>query len=283
MGEVYWGRGERRGGGGIGEMIHIGTSGWSYADWVGPFYAAATPPGRYLTEYARHLRAVEIDSTFYRIPTERMVEGWARATPPGFLFAPKFPRAITHEKRLQGCEAERDLFLGRMERLGGKLGPLVLQFDYTFRYEEHDLLEAFLITLPAGRRYAVEVRHRGWLRDEFYALLERRRAALVLHDLHYMPRLDRATTDFVFVRLLGKRSLVPDDFTHVRIDRGQELDAWAEQIRAFSDRGLEIFVFANNRYQGHAPATCRDLARRLGIALAAPEAPLSLFEPPPAE
>jgi len=261
--------------------IHIGTSGWSYADWVGPFYPAGTPQARYLAEYARTFSAVEVDSTFYRIPTERMVDGWARATPPAFRFAPKFPQVITHEKRLQGCEAERDLFLARMERLGERLGPLVLQFDYTFRYAEHHLLEAFLRGLPPGRRYAVEVRHRGWLRDEFYAMLERCGAALVLHDLHYMPKLDRATADFVFVRLLGKRSLVPDDFSRARIDRAKDLDAWAEKVRIFADRGLEVFVFANNRYQGHAPATCRDLAQRLGIALTAPGAPLGLFDPPP--
>jgi uncharacterized protein YecE (DUF72 family) len=268
----------------VGGGIHIGTSGWSYADWVGPLYAAGTPAGRYLGEYARHFSAVEIDSTFYRIPGERMVDGWAAATPPRFTFAPKFPQIITHERRLQACDAERDLFLGRLGRLGEKLGPLVLQFDYTFRYEEHHLLEAFLMGLPPGRRIAVEVRHRGWLRDEFYALLERRRAALVLHDLHYMPALNRATADFVYIRLLGKRSLVPDDFSRVRIDRTKELDAWAEKVRSFADRGLEIFVFANNRYQGHAPATCRDLARRLGISLPAPAAPLSLFDAhPPVE
>ena len=265
----------------MGGAIHIGTSGWSYADWVGPLYPAGTPPGRYLAEYARHFHDVEIDSTFYRIPTERMVDGWVRATPDSFTFAPKFPQVITHEKRLQGCEPERDLFLGRVARLSEKRGPLVLQFDYTFRYEEHDLLEAFLMGLPAGNRYAVEVRHRGWLRDEFYALLERRRAALVLHDLHYMPKLNRATADFVYVRLLGKRSLVPDDFSHARIDRGKELDAWAEKIRAFADQGLQVFVFANNRYQGHAPATCRDLAHRLGVALPAPEPLPGLFDSTP--
>ncbi len=262
--------------------IHIGTSGWSYADWVGAFYPSGTPSSRYLAEYARHFQTVEIDSTFYRIPTERMVDGWAAATPAAFRFAPKFPQTITHEKRLAGCQAERDLFLARLDRLGERLGPMVLQFDYTFRYEEHHLLEAFLSELPAGRRYAVEVRHRGWLRDEFYALLERRGAALVLHDLHYMPKLDRATADFVFVRLLGKRSLVPDDFSHARIDRAKDLEGWAEKIRALAARGLEVFVFANNRYQGHGPATCRDLAQRLGIALTAPEAPLGLFDAPPA-
>ena len=265
----------------MGGAIHIGTSGWSYADWVGPFYAASTQAGRYLAEYARSFGVVEVDSTFYRIPTERMVDGWDRATPPGFRFAPKFPQVITHEKRLQGCEGERDLFLSRMERLGGKLGPLVLQFDYTFRYDEHHLLEAFLMALPPGHRYAVEVRHRGWLRDEFHAMLERRAVALVLHDLHYMPKLDRATTDFVFIRLLGKRSLVPDDFTHVRIDRTKELDEWAEKIRAFAARGLEVFVFANNRYQGHAPATCRALAERLDLPVSPPIAAPSLFDPPP--
>ena len=100
--------------------IHLGTSGWPYADCVGPFYPAGTAPSAYLAEFARHFQAVEVDSTFYRIPTERMVDGWARATSAGFLFAPKFPQVITHEKHLQGCEPERDLFLARVERLGGQ-------------------------------------------------------------------------------------------------------------------------------------------------------------------
>jgi len=124
--------------------------------------------------------------------------------------------------------------------------------------------------------------------QEMFRLLRQRVAAAAQRvDISQVPEYapikyaGHESGDFVFVRLLGKRSLVPDDFSRARIDRAKDLDAWAEKVRIFADRGLEVFVFANNRYQGHAPATCRDLAQRLGIALTAPGAPLGLFDPPP--
>jgi uncharacterized protein YecE (DUF72 family) len=243
--------------------LHVGTSGWAYPDWVGPFYPTGTLPRDFLATYTRRFGAVEIDSTFYRIPTAKMVDAWNAATPEDFRFAPKVPQVITHEKCLEGCAAELTMFLDVVRRLGAKLGPLVFQFDAGFRVESLPILGAFLAGLPTDLRHTVEIRHRSWLRDDFFQLLEKYKVALVLADLYYMPKLDKVTTDFSYIRLLGKRSAAPDDFSRVRLDRERELNLWAERIRAYLDRGLQVFAFANNRFQGHGPASARALLTRL--------------------
>jgi len=243
--------------------LHVGTSGWSYPDWVGPFYLTGTLPRDFLACYSTHFGAVEIDSIFYRTPTAKMVDAWNASTPEGFRFAPKVPQVITQEKRLQDCAAELDALLSVMRRLGPKLGPLVFQFDASFRVDSLPLLADFLAGLPSDLRYAVEVRHRGWLYDEFYRLLEEHHVALVLADLYYMPKLDRVTTDFAYLRLLGKRSAIPDDFSRVRLDREPELTLWAVRIREYLGHGITVFAFANNRFQGHGPATARALLARV--------------------
>src|SRR6058998_3291833 len=143
--------------------LRIGASSWSAPSWEGVFYPTGTRPGDYLAHYAGRLDTVEVDATFYGIPGDRMVDGWRELTPPGFLFAAKFPRSITHERLLSDCAQECGTFLKAMDRLGDKLGPLLLQFRY-FRRDEFpdpkpflDRLEVFLAGLPRGRRYAVEV------------------------------------------------------------------------------------------------------------------------------
>jgi len=244
-------------------QLHVGTSGWAYPDWLGPFYPTGTAPRDFLATYSRRFGAVEIDSTFYRTPTAKTVEAWNAATPEGFRFAPKVPQVITHEKRLDGCADELDAFLDVMRRLGPKLGRLVFQFDAGFRVEALPALRAFVEGLPPDLRYAVEIRHRSWLRDDLYQLLEKYKVALVLADLYYMPKLDKVTTDFSYIRLLGRRSAVPDDFSRVRLDRERDLSLWAGRIRTYLDRRLEVFAFANNRFQGHGPATARALLTRL--------------------
>lgn len=242
----------------------MGTCGWAYKSWVGVFYPEGTAQGEYLRRYAEQFDTVEVDSTFYRIPTVRMVDGWAAGTPSNFVFAAKVPQVITHEKRLQGCDAEVGLFLERMGRLGEKCGPLIFQFEYTFQADQFEILTTFLKGLPPTFRYAVEVRHRSWLTDRFFGMLREQSAALVLHDLHYMPRLDRLTADITAIRLLGRRADVPDEaFDRVRINRDREIAGWAERIQRYGESGASIFAFANNRYQGHAPATVRSLLAAL--------------------
>ena len=244
--------------------IHLGTQGWSYKSWDGVFYPPNTPPKNYLAEYAKRLRAVEIDSTYYATPRASMVKQWDEVTPDDFRFTAKFPQKITHEKMLKEVGQDVALFLDAMSALGPKLGPLLLQFPYQFKSTQREILTDMLTALPTNFRYAIEVRERGWLKDWFFQLLEQHRIALVLADYAYMPKLERATTDFAYIRWLGNRKDVPDDeYDHVRIDRSQELDHWADVIADLVDKGVTIWGFENNHFMGHSPATLREIEARL--------------------
>lgn len=246
--------------------IYLGTQGWSYKSWDGVFYPKDTPSTNFLSEYSRKLHAVEIDSTFYATPRQSTVKQWNEVTPDDFRFTAKFPQKITHEKMLKDVGEDVAYFLDTMSLLGPKLGPLLLQFPYTFKPDQRSALEEFLGSLPAtpSFRYAIEVRQRGWLKDWFFELLERHRVALVLADYAYMPRLTRPTTDFTYIRWLGNRKDVPDDeYDHVRINREKELDQWADVISDLVDKGVTIWGFANNHYMGHSPATLQQMGARL--------------------
>ncbi len=244
--------------------VHLGTQGWSYKSWDGVFYPKGTPPGEYLAEYAKKLHTVEIDSTYYATPRASTIKQWSEVTPDDFRFTAKFPQKITHEKALKQVGQDVAFFLDAISALGPKLGPLLLQFPYTFKPDQRAVLEDFLAALPTHLRYAVEVRQRGWLKDWFFELLAKHRAALVLADYAYMPKLEHATTDFTYIRWLGNRKDVPDDeYDRVRINRDKELDEWTDVIADLVDKGVTIWGFANNHYMGHSPATVRELQARL--------------------
>jgi uncharacterized protein YecE (DUF72 family) len=244
--------------------IYLGTQGWSYKSWEGVFYPKDTPSTNFLAEYAKKLRAVEIDSTFYATPRLSTVKQWNEVTPDDFHFTAKFPQKITHEKMLKQVGPDVAVFLDAMSLLGPKLGPLLLQFPYTFKPDQRAVLEEFLAALPSNFRYAVEVRQRGWLQDWFFDLLTGHRVALVLADYAYMPKLARATADFTYIRWLGNRKDVPDDeYDRVRVNRDKELDRWTEVISGLVDKGVTIWGFANNHYMGHSPATLREIEARL--------------------
>jgi uncharacterized protein YecE (DUF72 family) len=148
------------------DRIHIGTVGWSYNFWVGTFYAQGTRSDEYLTEYSKHFDTVEINNTFYRIPSQSSLEKWNKQTPPGFLFSAKFPQIITHQKMLKNCENEVKLFLERISTLQNKLGSLLLQFPPTFGPEKIPLLTDFLSRLPKKYKYAVEVRNKKMFNEK---------------------------------------------------------------------------------------------------------------------
>ncbi len=244
--------------------LFLGTSGWSYKDWINTFYPADLKPKDYLGFYTSKFTAVEIDATFYRIPSAKMVSGWYQNSPEHFIFSPKLPQKITHEKRLQNCSSELTAFLTAISILEEKLGPLVLQFDYAFTPEFLPQLTEFLPQLPSTNRYAVEIRNRKWYECEaFFNLLEKYKCAFVLQDLYYMPKFFRLTAPFTYIRLLGNRKLIPDDFSHVRLDREEALNDWARRIVELLNEGIEVYAFANNRYQGHAPETIINLQQKI--------------------
>jgi uncharacterized protein YecE (DUF72 family) len=271
------------------ELIH-GTSSWSEKSWVGPFYPEGTKPGEFLSHYATRFSAVEADVTYYRIPSPRMVQGWADRTPGSFTLAAKFPRSVVHAGEKAQPDARRlllrdevgeevDRFLEVMSLLGEKCGPLVLQFPY-FNKKAFaspgpflERLDAFLDTLPADFRYAVEVRNRWWVEQPLLEVLRRHDVALVLVDLVYMPhpadlmeKLDLVTTDFAYARLIGDRKAVEKvskTFDRVVIDMTPRLERWAELLEAITKRVRRTYVFANNHYAGHGPATIEELVGML--------------------
>ena len=162
---------------------------------------------------------------------------------------------ITHEKTLVGCAREADIFVSTMSDLGDRLGPLLLQLPPSFAVEGMGVLEEFLDGLPDGARYAVEVRHRSWLGSDLAAMLRERGVALTLIDYPRMPRMEEATADFSYVRLLGDRREFPAGHTHLKKERDGDLRWWADLLGRFLEEGKTVFVYANNHYQNHSPST----------------------------
>lgn len=282
--------------------VRFGTSSFASNDWIGPFYPAGTKPGDFLRYYATQFDTVEIDSTYYSIPAARVVDGWAAKTPPHFLVSAKFPRSIVHggdaarpdPRRVllpDATYADRDEFLEVMSRLGSKLGPLVLQFPFfastVFPGAGPFLerLDGFLGDLPPEYRYAVEIRNPGWLGGPLAAVLRKHGVALVIVDQEWMPHGDRvagkfeiAAGPFAYVRLLGDRQAIEAITTTWErevIDRQASLERWAALLAEFAGRGVPTFVYVNNHYAGHAPATVRRLdalyRTRAGLPARPPE------------
>jgi uncharacterized protein YecE (DUF72 family) len=235
--------------------LYLGTSGWSYADWEGTLYPEALPSASRLAEYVKRFATVEIDSTFYGTPRRSTVEKWREIVPEGFLFAAKFPREITHDRNLVGAEAEAESFLHTMAELGDRLGPLLLQLPPSFDVEGMGVLEDFLERMPGSFRYAVEVRHRSWLGSDLPEMLRERGTALTLIDYPGMPRMERATADFSYIRWLGDRREFPSDHTHLEKERDDDLRWWSDLVGRFLQEGRTVFAYANNHYQNHSPST----------------------------
>src|SRR5919107_1477937 len=193
--------------------LYLGTSGWSYSDWEGTLYPEALPSASRLAEYVKRFATVEIDSTFYGTPRRSTVQKWREVAPDGFLFAAKFPQEVTHESNLVGSEAEAERFVRTMSELGDKLGPLLLQLPPSFTVEGMGVLEDFLKGLPEGFRYAVEVRHRGWLGSDLPEMLRDGGVPLGLTNRRGMPRVAEATTDRPYIRWLANRREFPSGHT----------------------------------------------------------------------
>src|SRR5919109_1269418 len=249
--------------------VRIGTQGWNYDAWVGPFFPEGTRPADFLALYSRAFNTVEVDSTFYATPSEKMVAGWAERTPDDFVFALKLPQEITHERRLRDSKDLLAQFLERARILGPKLGPILVQLGPDFGPSELPALAAFLPLLPADIRVAIEFRDRGWIHDGIIALLAEHEVALALTDARWIPRrtmlslAERPTTRFSYIRWMGpSREIV--DYSRIQVDRSRELEQWAELIVALSQRVTEVYGYVNNHFAGHSPQSARELQRLLG-------------------
>jgi uncharacterized protein YecE (DUF72 family) len=242
--------------------LRIGTSGWSYPAWRGRFYPRGLPAGRWLEHYASRFDAVELNASFYRLPKREQVAHWAAVTPPGFRFAVKAWRALTHLHRLEPAPDLLEAFLARLEPLGEKCGPVLFQCPPRFPADPARL-EAFLAILPRSIRPAFEFRDPSWHGEEILVLLERRGAAFVTFELAGLRSPRRVTGGLLYLRLHGHRQRYAGAY-------GPELLAdWAAWIAAERARGAEAWVFFDNTdLEAAAVEDARTLQRLLGVAAA---------------
>jgi uncharacterized protein YecE (DUF72 family) len=244
--------------------IRLGVQGFSPQDWVGTFYPPQSSPKQFLPFYAQVFDTVEINSTFYAIPSASTVRSWLHRTPPNFLFACKLPQEITHDHQLLGVEDRLADFLERMRILGEKLGPVAIQFprSFTRRYEQN--LRSFLPLLPKDIRFVAEFRSESWNDAEVFELLKEFGVAWCINDWQDLPPVVEITADFAYLRLVGYHR----EFKYlgeVQRDRSEELINWASTVKELAIRVPRIYIYVNNHYAGHAPATVNHLAGLLGL------------------
>lgn len=237
--------------------LRVGTCGWSYPEWRGGFYPRELRAADYLGHYAGRFDTVEIDNTFYRLPRPAAVAVWRETVPPGFLFALKAHRFITHMKKLKDPAEGLGNFLPLVEPLGDRLGPILFQLPPRWGRDD-TRLEGLLEALPPGRRFAVEFRDDSWLVPPVTALLERHGVAFCQSDIPKPPA-DIVTAGFVMLRLHG-----PDPAKPYRGSYGEtRLAAWLERIERWRAAGREVFCYFDNTMHGDAP---RDALRLLELA-----------------
>lgn len=225
--------------------IFIGTSGWSYDHWQGPFYPQNLPHGDWLAYYALHFRSVEINNSFYRLPDQKTLLQWQDGVPPDFIFTVKASRFITHMKKLNDPEKSTAVFLERLSALGDKLGPILFQLPPHWHFNP-ERLAVFLGKLSSNFRYVFEFRDHSWHNVQTYQLLSKYKAAFCLFDLNDFLSPMEITADFVYVRLHGPNGAYQGSYSHHRLsDLANAFSLWSAQ-------GHTVYCYFNNDQNGYA-------------------------------
>jgi uncharacterized protein YecE (DUF72 family) len=233
--------------------IWVGTSGFSYKEWKPVFYPQELPSADFLGYYATRLNGVEIDSTFYRMPNPKTIEGWRAATPEGFRFAIKASQQITHRQRLKVPSEPLEYLFNVVSGLGNRLGMILYQLPPFFRCDVPKL-EMFLSAVPRGIPAAFEFRHESWFVADVYRLLKSRNVALCVHDA------DDHTTPLVLTAT----------FTYVRMRRSEyspeQRREWHDRIRMWAGEGVDVYAFVKHEDNPDAPLIAMEFAKDLGAS-----------------
>jgi len=224
---------------------YIGTSGWHYPHWQGPFYPQGLVPAAWLDYYARQFATVEINSSFYRLPSHAVARAWKTATPAGFTFAIKASRYITHMKKLRTPRTSLHAFLAVTQALGKKCGPLLFQLPPRWRCNP-GRLAAFLRALPKNRECVFELRDPSWHNPEVYALLRRYNAAFCVYELGGFESPHVITADFAYIRLHG-----PAARAYGGSYSASAMERWAECIRGWK-KLRRVYIYFDNDEAGYA-------------------------------
>ena len=218
-------------------MIRVGTSGYNYPEWKGSFYPTDLPTKQMLPYYSTRFSTVEINYTFYRMPSEQALANWAKVTPDGFSFTLKAPRRITHDARLRDCKDLLDTFCGRARTLGPKLGVLLFQLPPYLR-KNIEALGTFLEWMPEDVRAAFEFRHDTWLTEDVFALLKERNLALCIADSEKGTTPLVATADYGYLRLRDEGYQEPD------------IARWANTVMEREAVWEDTFVYFKHEAEG---------------------------------
>jgi uncharacterized protein YecE (DUF72 family) len=225
-------------------MLRIGCSGWIYRHWKGLFYPEGLPQKRWFEHYARHFDTVEINFTFYRLPRHEAFAAWREQAPPGFVYAVKASRFITHVRRLREPEEGIGRLTERLAHLGDRAGPVLWQLPPDFERDD-ERLDRFLDALPTPYQHTVEFRHASWLVEDVYARLRRRGVALTVTDSSgRWPSAVELTADWTYLRFHGGPA--GGDYPP------EVLEPWARRIEEWLQRGLPVWVYFNNDWEGFA-------------------------------
>jgi uncharacterized protein YecE (DUF72 family) len=236
--------------------VFVGTSGWHYPHWKGAFYPPNLPASRMLDYYAEHLRTVELNNTFYRLPTESAVDGWRDSTPAGFCFAVKGSRYLTHMKKLKDAEPGIARFFERVARLGRKFGPVIFQLPPSWEVDA-PRLDAFLSALPKRRRYAFELRNPTWHTAEILRILRRHNAAFCIFEISGQFSGLHLTANFSYMRLHGPGGAYQGSYPEETLrDWRRRITEWRKELRA-------VYVYFDNDQAGYAVENAITLQRML--------------------
>ena len=227
------------------ELIHIGTSGWHYEHWKGPFYPEDLSKQDFLDYYAEHFHTVEINNSFYQLPSEKALIRWRDSVPPGFIFAVKASRYITHMKKLKDPEEPVSVFLERISILGEKLGPILFQLPPKWNFN-HRRLEAFLEGLHPGYRYAFEFRDPSWFDATAYDALGKHGATFCIYDFSGRLSPKKVTSGLIYIRLHGPSGPYQGQYGT------DELAGWADDLLSWAKEGKEIYCYFDNDQAGYA-------------------------------
>jgi len=246
------------------DNVLLGTSGWSYEEWVGPFYVERR---RLLSDYARVFKTAEINSTFYRYPDRGMIYGLTRGSPKDFVFSAKLPRLITHTKKLgpeKGVRDDLERFLDLMGPMkdAGKLGPILVQLPPRFAYSKIETLGEFLALLPENQDFAVEFRHPSWLRDETWSLLREHNVAYTIVDEPLLPPEMVFTAGFSYIRWHGRHRRPWFNYRYSE----EELDEWVPRVKEAAEKTEKVYGYFNNHFHAYAPENCVQLLEKMGKA-----------------
>lgn len=233
--------------------VWIGTSGWTYDGWRGPFYPNDVPKKRWLNWYSEQFTTTEINGSFYRTPSLEAVQAWRKETPKDFVFAWKASKFITHWKRLsENCKNSIELMETRLKVLGPKAGPVLFQLPARFK-ADRERLASFLKMLSKRYKYAFEFRHASWYEDKIYDVLGDRNVALCLSDHVDAPAPWEVTAKHVYIRGHGPTGQYKDQYPP------KTLRDWATTIRKWKRRGLDVYCYFDNDQKSAAPKDARRL------------------------